>query len=364
MTKVVVTIDEGKTPSIERYENEIKVGNRKVTLDTLLRGFIQDAPIELVFDVLVNRRCEDMEEYFDTISPSESTNSGYKFLLTLFNQIPQGLMNDELFSDFALLVIQRMEDSHITVDELTPILSTWVQKIKEAPTQPEYLNLYVDLLQYFLGSQQSGDMEIQKELLRTLYKYMKDLKEKDKIDKLVASHIQHLPTSLLLDALKERNEGNNKVVYGFTNVPKNASYIATTSKGTTYFYDIPKTKMRVKFQDVPFEDVGHPRLLFAISIDKSGAVYSLKLAALKGKKPLAIDTPLYHYPYSNVYKSGAVCWSGFRELPIDQIPLMFLSTPNNNHLNDNTLSLFEKYKGKNFPDTRLIEMNAKVEDWC
>lgn len=127
-------------------------------------------------------------------------------------------------------------------------------------------------------------------------------------------------------------------MYGFTSVPRNADYVATTSDGTTYFYDIPKMQLRVKYQDVAFENVGHPRLLFAISTNTEGKVESVKLGAIKGKQPLTMDTSIWHYPYSNVHSDGRVCWSGYHNLPIDQIPNIFLSTANNGHLNNQTLN--------------------------
>lgn len=69
-----------------------------------------------------------------------------------------------------------------------------------------------------------------------------------------------------------------------------------------------------------------------------------------------------HHPYSNAYKDGRVCWSGYHDLPIEQIPMMFLSTSNNSYLNGQTLDLFKRYSGKNFSDRQLQPTNMVVED--
>ncbi len=360
MTKLVFTMEDGSFPLMERYENEIKVGSRKITLEKLIRSFMEDASVDLIFDVLINNRIDDINDYFENVD--EAKDNGYLFLVVLFNQIKDGLLDSSNFSELAKLVIEKAEDEALSEDALTSVLASWVNKIKRVPCNAKHAELYKDLLQYFLGSQNDNDLSVQKELLKTIYKYLKGLKEKKAIDDWVAMHLEHLPTSILLEGLQAKSDGN-KMVYGFTKVPKNASFVATTSVGTTYFYDIPKSKIRVKFQDVAFENVGHPRLLFAISC-VNNQVQKVKLCALKGKEELNLETELYQYPYSNVFSDGRVCWSGWHELPIDQIPMMFLSTSNNSHLNEDTLSLFQKYENKNYSDRNLKFLQQTIEDWC
>jgi len=359
-TKLVFTMEEGNFPLMERYENDVKVGNRKITLEMLLRSFIKDASVDLIFDELINNRTDDIIDYFENVNAAN--DNGYLFLVILFNQIQDGLLDNSNFSELAKLVIDKAADDALTEEALTTVLSSWINKIKRVPCNARYAELYKDLLQYFLGSPNETDLSVQRELLKTIYKYLKGLKEKKAIDKWVAMHIEHLPTSILLDGIRARSEGS-KMIYGFSKVPKNASFVATTSAGTTYFYEIPKSKIRVKFQDVAFENVGHPRLLFAITC-VNDQVRGVKLCALKGKVELNLETELYHYPYSNVFTDGRVCWSGWDELPIDQIPLMFLSTSNNSHLNEDTLSLFQKYQNKNFNDRNLKPMQLTIENWC
>lgn len=360
MTKLVFTIDNGEYPLMERYEDGLKVGSRKVSLETLIRSFIEDASIGLIFDVLINNRMDDIIEYFEQVDTAR--DNGFLFIVVLFNHIQDGLMDSGNFSELAKLVIEKAEDEALSVDELTTVLSSWINKVRCTPCKIEYVELYRDLLHYFLGSTNTEDLGIQKELLKTIYKYLKGLKEKKAIDNWVAMHMEHLPASMLIEALQARNE-NNRVIYGFSSIPKNAAFVATTSVGTTYFYDIPKSKIRVKYQDVPFDNVGHPRLLFAISTVNNRA-QDVKLCATRGKQDLTLETDLYQYPFSNVHPSGKVCWSGWNDLPIDQIPMMFLNTTNNSHLNSDTLSLFKMYQNKNYPDKNLKPLNQTIEDWC
>lgn len=359
-TKLVLTIDEGEYPQMERYEDGLKVGSRKISLEMLIRSFVEDASIDLVFDILINNRIDDIIQYFETVD--DAHDNGYLFIVVLFNHIQDGLLDSSNFSELAELVIEKAEDEALPVDDLTKVLSAWINKVKCMPCKSEYAELYRDLLQYFLGSSNTEDLTIQKELLKTIYKYLKGLNEKKDIDNWVAMHLEHLPSTMLIEAIRAKG-ANKKVIHGFSSVPKNAAFIATTSIGTTYFYEIPKSKFRVKYHDVAFDNVGHPRLLFAIT-SVNNTVMDVKLCAIKGTSELSLETELYKYPYSNVHYSGSVCWSGWRELPIEQIPMMFLSTTNNSHLNPDTLSLFKMYQNKNFSDKKLIPLNQTLEDWC
>lgn len=110
-----------------------------------------------------------------------------------------------------IFIIEKANDNELTVEQLTPVLSTWVNKIRQSPSKPEHLELYKDLLQYFLGSREHEDMHIQKELLRTLYKYLRGLKEKASIDNWVSAHIEHLPSNLLMVSLQRRKIVSKKL---------------------------------------------------------------------------------------------------------------------------------------------------------
>lgn len=363
MTKLVVTMDEKQLPVVERYEGDIKVRERKITHEKLFRTVLEQSSMELIFDILVNRRPNDVEMYLNAKDNGDLSEESYKFILNMFYHIQDGIVSEDMYTEFAELVIEKVESEAIPLEKFTKILAIWVKRLGKTPSKMEYLDLYKDILHYFLGSTEGDDLLIQKELLKTIYKYMSGLKEKQKINQWVENHLSHMPVSSLLKAVQEQTESNSNVILGFASVPKNAAFVVNSNHGTIYLYEIPKTKLRVKYHDVAFEEVGHPRLLFAIFTDNTGQVRKLKLCAIKGKKQIALDTPVFHYPYSNVYDNGSVCWGGYFDLPIDQIPSMFLSTPNNNHLNENTLELFKKYEGKAFNDRSLKPYNVELEKW-
>ncbi|HCG4535992.1 TPA: hypothetical protein NJY08_004842 [Salmonella enterica subsp. enterica serovar Typhi str. AG3] len=363
MTKLVITIDEKQVPIVERYEKDLQVGIKKITHEKLYRSVIEDSSIDMIFDILVNLRFEDVKSYLDNQENDELSEEGYDFILLMFTHIKDGIISSDMFSEYAEIVMEKVDKDDIPLEQFTKLLSVWVERLGKTPSKLEYLELYKSILQYFLGANGEEDILIQKELLNTIYRYVNSLKEKEKINRWVTNHLIHLPASTLIEAVREKSSEGKPILYGFSSVPKNASNIIQTSTGTIYLYDIPKTKLRVKYHDVAFEEVGHPRLLFAVITNKKNEVEMLKACALKGKTALELSTPIFKYPYSNVYSDGKVCWGGYHSLPIDQIPLMFLSTPNNSHLNGETLDLFKKYEGKVFSDRILQHTNLSLEEW-
>lgn len=85
-------------------------------------------------------------------------------------------------------------------------------------------------------------------------------------------------------------------------------------------------------------NVGFPNLIMVIGISNNGVVES-KIFAVKEDSPDSIqgETTLFHYPYSNVYPNGDICWGNF-SLPkvdvteLDQVVRLFFALPNTDDL--------------------------------
>lgn len=129
-----------------------------------------------------------------------------------------------------------------------------------------------------------------------------------------------------------------------------------------------------------------PGLVFIFTVKKNKLSESLCFAY---KNEFAgMDTELYHYPFSNVYKSGAICWGGnnlqnqaiqkLEEISI--LPPLFINSDGNNDLfsygknvkafnsnliaQDGLLSTFYDYlKDKQqFPEELLISSNVLLKN--
>ncbi|MEI2358948.1 hypothetical protein V8V70_22300, partial [Mesobacillus zeae] len=156
---------------------------------------------------------------------------------------------------------------------------------------------------------------------------------------------------------------NKKVPYFSGQIPPGIAYMGVNSHGTSYVYEIPKSKIRVKYHDVAIDDVGHPRLL-AIYKLKGEKVASMKLVAVKENEPIHDLMDVYRYPYAHVFANGSVCWSGYSGFTKDTLPhiaKMFLSTSNSNHGVEGCLKLYKENEGKDFDDSKIIPFGSLEE---
>ena len=89
-------------------------------------------------------------------------------------------------------------------------------------------------------------------------------------------------------------------------------------------------------------------------------VLKVQCVAIKDQEEIHEDMVLYHYPYSNVFQDGRICWGDCpTELSmIGNIPMLFLSTMNNKHLCPNITELYEEYQNKSFDDKKLVPFNS------
>lgn len=115
-----------------------------------------------------------------------------------------------------------------------------------------------------------------------------------------------------------------------------------------------------------------PGLVFVIEVKKQRIIKSV-VYAYKGE--LTEDSPLYHYPFGNVYCNGKICWGG-NSLPkcnvmkdVDKVIALFFGSPTNDDLyspESNFLdppeyvlsqrAFLEFLKGKDeFPENILME---------
>lgn len=102
-------------------------------------------------------------------------------------------------------------------------------------------------------------------------------------------------------------------------------------------------------------DVGYPRLLFKFAVF-AGEVKSLQIRAAK-EGPLRDNTPLYYYPYTNVYHDGYVCMGTYKYPPVREFwnlntyPDIFYRLPNSTDL----------YNRPGIILRELIELNRERE---
>ncbi|GGG18306.1 hypothetical protein [Paenibacillus abyssi] len=153
-------------------------------------------------------------------------------------------------------------------------------------------------------------------------------------------------------------------------LPKGTVLYQEESNGTKIIIlERDKAQRNVQFHDSVYEQVGHPKLLFAFAVRgkhiRGCRIFAVKDAVIKPA------TELYRYPFANVYKEDQrACWPELSGIEINNLfelqnlPELFFNSPANNHLfqGENLREWLMKLQGKDFEDKQLSSLKMSVMD--
>ncbi len=155
-------------------------------------------------------------------------------------------------------------------------------------------------------------------------------------------------------------------------LPEGCIGVTVVPKYTYYFIRYPELHADFTYYKTEYLNFPIPRLVFCVKyMPREAKVANCYLCVVKDER-LTPDTPLYHYPFSNVYSDGRVCM-GNNALPVYKDPArlhtlasFLLRLPNNddlfsvgkNRLQAQTRDLLEQMNGK---DTSLNYTDVWVE---
>lgn len=163
-------------------------------------------------------------------------------------------------------------------------------------------------------------------------------------------------------------------------LPESCLAVTMTPKYVYYYIRYPELYADFSYFGTEYPNFPIPRLVFAFKyMPKEKKVAECAVCVVKDER-LTADTPLYRYPFSNVYSDGRIC-TGNNALPLYKDPMRLhtlagylLRMPNNNDLyskNSNRLDaefrdLLEQMKGKDpslyYTDV-LVEAGTTLKDF-
>lgn len=163
-------------------------------------------------------------------------------------------------------------------------------------------------------------------------------------------------------------------------LPEGCIGVTMTPKYTLYFIRYPELHADFTYYGTEYLNFPIPRLVFCVKyMPREAKVADCGLCVVKDER-LTLDTPLYHYPFSNVFSDGRVC-TGNNALPVYKDPArlhtlasFLLRLPNNddlfsvenNRLNAQYRDLLEQMKDKDpsfyYTDV-LVEQGRTLKDF-
>lgn len=247
--------------------------------------------------------------------------------------------------------------------EIESIFTALIVQVKDLPNEPVYVELLDELLKRVISN--DTKKKILARIFPTFIKISREL-EIPQLREWFDLVIPHIDPIWLLEAMGRLKEAEEMII-GELEIPKNCVIAQITTKRKIYVLEIPKSRLRVKYHDVAYEDVGHPRMACILEV-KEKLVTGMKLVAVPDTGDITLKTPVYRYPYSNVFENGKVCWNGYQDEEINSgrelaaLPLLFLSGTNNNHLRSNVRELFDHYQGKDYSTQQLVPLGMTLKE--
>lgn len=142
-------------------------------------------------------------------------------------------------------------------------------------------------------------------------------------------------------------------------LPENCLHVSMNGLERHFVLWNPELRADTAYGGTEYLNSPIPRLVFGVRMLEGGKVAECSIGVLADEKP-SPETPMYHYPFSNVYEDGRVC-SGNNIMPrykkqtaLRNFPRYLLGLPDNDDMYDtkkNRLGLehrelLEHLKGK------------------
>ncbi|MED3576126.1 hypothetical protein [Cytobacillus praedii] len=354
---LVIKIEDNNFIQVENMENGMPIGKRKMLTDDFILcmlSLMEDR--ELLSFLMENDYIETIKTYLKDGEDEEIFRELMKIVIDRVEDEVDNLEQEPIYTGLLIQLLEKVDIEKVKVGSLEKILDSVFKKV-------EHLNDDVTIFQKLLlllleKGQVSPELKtpVLSKILQVATNKAISTENQEQLLILLESILDKADGKLVEKTLSKSNP--NRVIYnGF--MPKNIVYYGKTFSSDLVVIDVPKGQHNIKYHNVEFKNVGHPRLLFSFVV-KDERISSIRIFAVKDNF-LSEDTQLYHYPYSNVHDSGTVCWS-YGQYHINQldklqhIPYIFLSTPNNSHLSDNVREKYASFENGDFDDEILKPM--------
>ncbi|WP_338657183.1 hypothetical protein V6B14_23320 (plasmid) [Sporosarcina psychrophila] len=358
--QILAKFENGERVTVERYEQDKKVGTRRLYINDYIVSLMTELPISDIIQHIIVERNYDYKEYIKSLEDTEELSD---FMVQTMQHADRFYLGKnkqyQLFLKYALEKVDLLQLHGEVVENLFVSL---IDQVKGLPNEPIYVQLLDELLKRVITI--DTKKEVIGRVFPILIKMASDVNSKQ-LREWFELAIPHIDPLWLIEALGRLKDAEEMKIAELE-IPKNCVLAQVTTKRHIYVLEIPKSRFRVKFHNLAYEDVGHPRLACILHVQNK-QVTKMKLVAVPDVGDISLETPIYHYPYSNVFDNGVVCWNGYKDEIINSgkdlatMPLIFLSGTNNTHLQSNVRELFEHYSGQDFPAEQLRPFGMTIK---
>ncbi|MBQ0137960.1 MAG: hypothetical protein KBT36_01545 [Kurthia sp.] len=351
--KIVATMEENKPVNVKRFENDVLLGERNVSVTDYCNSLASELPVGAFIKGLLNSQSE-VQEYLENIVDYKDFT---RFMSMFIQKAPSNwYLDDNSILTMSNTFVGNLPNAIVETEESIAFVRKLVSALPEMTLSTAYYALFLEMLKKILHSK---DKTMTETVSAVVFSNILNFLEKDDIEIVKSTISNIIPnldntwfSSMVLEAQKKTTK---PIVYYSGKMPKNFDYVSVTARETTFVYDIPKQLLETMYQSQKIGKVGYPRLLFMYTLKEDGLVRSMRLFAAKEGDNLDEHMTIYEYPYSHVYGSGSVCWN-FSDVTVDMMPYaheLFLSSNNSNHGRVNAFDLFMEQKDLEYDESKL-----------
>ena len=138
-------------------------------------------------------------------------------------------------------------------------------------------------------------------------------------------------------------------------LPEHCLHISMNAAERRYVIWNPELRADVTYRDTEYRNFPLPRLVFGLRVLGNGKVADCSIGVVADETPTE-DTPMFFYPFSNVYEDERVC-TGNNVLPrykklsaLKNFPRFLLGLPDNDDMFD------RRHNGKGLERKELMEL--------
>lgn len=355
--------------SVHNVINDITINTKQILIGDLIHAFMDQLDDHLHLEYLLNN-CT-VNQLFNNVLSIVEENHPHEL-----NELFDTILDFIKFSPTDQRVVALMDNliSHFSTrslqaNQVATLLSILIRDI-EGIYDKETLQLMFLLLAEKLSFFDYPEAELLKETTKWIYKQATSSHNK-MVNELFLEMAKVVSPQTVVQAAAPYHE---KVKLTTPILPKGCVFYQELTDKIRVGIEVEKGNHDVIFGEIDeslYKQVAYPKLLFWFDIQKNGHMVPHVVAI----KDLIINdqTELYHFPYSNVFRNGNICWNTLKQSPeydlrqLEILPYIFLGATKNMDLyvaahDINLRDLLESMQGEIFDDSLLIPMNKKVRD--
>lgn len=302
-------IEDNKPVQYREYINGLVAKEKYVPTDTFIMFSLHMMKDEELIWYLLNN-IENYSEVFEEVlkglykhNKFDALNQFMSFLSDKMNEKHPEFVQT-FFTSMAKHI--RLQDS--SPNELTQQLNAITQKVEQFNyAEAAVFNKLFYALINKLNLNEKASVPTTNYVLRKVMEsdYLRE-KNSNEIKAIFETILTNCDNDWVDNAIMRRRPKASKVQTPML-PPGTIHYKQTLAGHHVVIMEVPKQLRNVRLGKIEVGEVGHPKLVVIFTLNKELTIIDMRVAAVPNV-PVDFDTPLFKFPYNNVFRNCGVCW--------------------------------------------------------